>query len=765
MLILAGEQQAVDYALALARATHRVDPGLLAGVIDAASAEAIPDPQVRALLTSAFALRDSLVAGLRADYDVAAAQWRAARDALRAEITAALAAPLTAIPPLQDLILAADLDAEDGLRFDQTVGPLTVKLDGGAVVAEFAAPGQFARQTLGPMIPDLLAASLAAGPATGGGALQVRDDGLAGVLAVQLGAIDVTAIASLRRGPDGAPSFLGILGVGFVPGIQLGFGFSLDRVGGLVAVNRTADTDALGRGLRGGTLGDVLFSPNPAADAPRILGAVDELFPVRTGSHLFGPMMRISWLSIGAASLFSLDVGVILELPGPVRIVIVGVARAGIPPVLQLRLDLLGVLDFERRLIAFDASLVDSGLLAVFVLTGDAAFRQSYGDQPYTVLSLGGFYPGFDPRPAQLPPLSRIGMHLDLPVPGITMRAEAYLAVTSNTVQFGGSFEAGFEAAGVSATGFLALDALIQFSPFHFHAEVSAGFHVAVAGLTFAGVRLDGTIDGPGPIVISGRLTIETFLFDISWHQSFSFGPSGGGSAVPRLSLLDELAPELSRPANLRAVGGADPLVRLAPRPSAGPLASVPPLAQIAWAQRRAPLDLPIDRLEGVPLGVTQGVRATSTAPDQQSETELFSPGSFITLTQAEALNRPAFERLDGGVRLGWLTPEMSPRNAAKPDDRQVVRKVVGEPAENQILGAPWLAVTAGVLAMIAERPRPAAVTSRTPLVVAAAETWATDAGTTHTSATAAHQQVRIGAAGLALPAADLGRPVDLSAV
>lgn len=765
-------EQLIEYAKALATVLD-LDPlsaPKISMATNAAGVAGVADPDVRDLLVAAFDLVDTL-AQTRADYDRAVARWREVRNrkALHDRILEVLAAPLAAIPPLQDLVKTIDLDAQDGLRFDQTIGPLTVHLDGGAVFAEMASGSEFARDVLGPRLPDMLGADLLAGPATGGGTLRIRQDGMAGVLGLAMGPIAVSAIASLKLGADGTPSFLGILGVTFKPGLQVGFGFALDRVGGLVGVNRRADVDALGRALRGGTLGDVLFSSNPEADAPRILGAVDELFPSRTGSHLFGPMLRIGWLSIGVLTLFSLDVGVILELPGPARIVIVGVARAGIPPVLQLRLDMLGAIDFEQGELALGASLVDSGVLGIFVITGDAALRISWGAQKYTVLSIGGFYPGFDPRPAQLPPLARAGMHLDLPVPGITMRAEAYFAVTSNTLQFGGHLETGFDAAAVSATGFIGLDTLIQFSPFHLHAEVSAGFHVEVAGLTFCGVRLDGTIDAPSPVVISGRLTVETFLFDISWHQTFTLGEAAD-TRTPPGSLLDELRPELTNPANLHSGDGADRLVRLDPKRVGGTLATVFPLADLVWVQRRAPLDLPIDRLGGVPLGSTQRVAVTvassAPAPVSRPERALFSPGSFITLTPSEALNKPAFEELDGGVRMIWPL-QSSPGNHAVPVTFQLIRKVRGDepvrPPEPPSLSR--ASAGAGVHAMIDGRDRAAKVSDRLAMVGVAAEQWATDAGTSPASATAAHQEVRMGGAALALPATDLGRPINLAGI
>lgn len=88
-------------------------------------------------------------------------------------------------------------------------------------------------------------------------------------------------------------------------------------------------------------------------------------------------------------------------------------------------------------------------------------------------------------------------MSLDLPLPGIRIRAEGYLAATSNTLQLGGRLEAGIDAGIASISAYIGLDALIQFSPFHFTAEVVAGLDVKFLGQTFAGIRLEGKIDSP----------------------------------------------------------------------------------------------------------------------------------------------------------------------------------------------------------------------------------------------------------------------------
>ena len=72
---------------------------------------------------------------------------------------------------------------------------------------------------------------------------------------------------------------MAVLGIRFRPGIQLGFGFELTGVGGLVGYHRRADPDALRARLGSGAAGDVLFCDDPVANAPALLGDLDALFP------------------------------------------------------------------------------------------------------------------------------------------------------------------------------------------------------------------------------------------------------------------------------------------------------------------------------------------------------------------------------------------------------------------------------------------------------------------------------------------------------
>src|SRR5258708_39943980 len=96
--------------------------------------------------------------------------------------------------------------------------------------------------------------------------------------------------------PDGPHGFAFLLSCpSAFPPIQLGFGFTLNGVGGLGGVNRTMNTDALHAGFRAHTLNSILFPPDPIANAPQIITNIENFFPPAEGRYLFGPMLELDW--------------------------------------------------------------------------------------------------------------------------------------------------------------------------------------------------------------------------------------------------------------------------------------------------------------------------------------------------------------------------------------------------------------------------------------------------------------------------------------
>src|SRR5207248_11506938 len=91
--------------------------------------------------------------------------------------------------------------------------------------------------------------------------------------------------------PDGSKGFalLILITAEFTP-IQLGFGFTLNGVGGLLALNRTLDTEALRAGVRTGAVSSILFPEDVVANIIRIISDLKTLFPIAQDHLIIGPM-------------------------------------------------------------------------------------------------------------------------------------------------------------------------------------------------------------------------------------------------------------------------------------------------------------------------------------------------------------------------------------------------------------------------------------------------------------------------------------------
>lgn len=502
--------------------------------------------------------------------------------------------------------------------------------------------------------------------AYGGGYLERKElpDGgerWAGAFWLRIYSFGVRAFGIYEKKGDGQKSYLLILGIRYYPGIQLGYGFAITGIGGVFGFDRRIDTDALRERLTSGAAGNVLFLEDPIKNAPTIIGDLVAIFPAADGVYVFGPTAQITWLSLGNNFYFALlDVGIVIELPGPSKIILLGSLKALIVfgnslKMVYIRLDFVGILDFEKKILEFDASLINSMALEVLHITGDAAFRTHWGENPYALLSIGGFHPNFDPAPIIVPEMTRVALTQSPGFfgTGVHLRFEAYLAVTTNTFQVGAAIEIGWKFGPFNAIGFISFDALIQFSPFHFEIAFRAGVRLRWNAVTLAGIRLEGVIEGPGPVKITGRACIEILFFDICAKGSITFGSDSAPSITPVASLVSALAGELDEPSNLEAFGGDDQLVTLSAPPADTGTVLVSPVGQLVWRETRAPFNVILDRFESVPLTTPQAV-VVSSPHEQAVFKDWFSAGQSMDLTDAEALNRAAFERMQAGIRLGF---------------------------------------------------------------------------------------------------------------
>lgn len=511
--------------------------------------------------------------------------------------------------------------------------------------------------------PNGLGIAIDAGVVAGGGFILFDPDKgqYAGVLDVSLAEIiQVKVIAVLdTKLPDGSSGFAFLLIITFdFPPIELGFGFTLNGVGGLGGVNRTMNTDALHAGFRAHTLNNILFPPDPIANAPQIISSIESFFPAAEGRYIFGPMLELGW---GTPTLITLAIGVILEVPDPIRLVLLGLIDAGLPTtdeaLIELHIDVLGVLDFGAKTLSIDGSLYDSHVL-IYSLAGDLALRLNWGDDPNFVFSLGGFNPHFDTTGLDIPNMHRLSVSIgDGDNPRIS--SNSYFAITSNTVQFGANVEAYAAAAGFAIHGYLGFDVLIIVSPFSFEFDFSAGFDVSFEGHSLCGLHVDGLFTGPRPWHLHGDASIDILFFSVSVSLDLTWGDSTP-AILPQKPVLPDLLPALADPRNWSAIlpsNTSQAVTLSAPKPDDTTL-RVHPIGILNVREKVVPLDLEISRYGNATpsdgnLFAISDVQINNDEEATQPIQDYYAAGQFLSLSDADKISAPSFEKYDAGVTMG----------------------------------------------------------------------------------------------------------------
>ena len=128
---------------------------------------------------------------------------------------------------------------------------------------------------MGLLSPSGAGITIDAGPITGGGFLQFDPENgrYAGALELEIYDISVKAIGLLdTQIPGGKPaySFLILISTEFSP-VPIGFGFTLNGVGGLAGIQRRMVVKELRTRLRQNSLDHILFPENPIRDAAQIV--------------------------------------------------------------------------------------------------------------------------------------------------------------------------------------------------------------------------------------------------------------------------------------------------------------------------------------------------------------------------------------------------------------------------------------------------------------------------------------------------------------
>ena len=519
---------------------------------------------------------------------------------------------------------------------------------------------------------------------TGGGFLDLDPAGgrYAGGLQLAIEQLSLAAIGLINtktdtgapiQFPDGKPGYsLVIIIAASFPPIQLGMGFALSGIGGLLGYNRTMNVNALRSGVRSKALDTVLFPQNPAGQIDKLINTIAADFPVALGRLVIGPMVQITW---GDPTIATIDLAVLIEVPEPIRIVLLGRLHIALPQddtsaVVTINLDAVGVLDLSQGQLSLDATIYDSRI-AGFTLSGDMALRLSWQGQRQFMLSLGGWHPAFTP-PNGFPALRRVTIALSQGNnPQLSL--SAYFAVTSNTVQFGAQASLRIATAGAVVAGSLSFDTLVTFSPFGVEIDFAASVSLSFDGVTLLAVGLTGTLSGPAPWRLHGQASFAVLGFNA--HVSFdtSFGTIAAVERPSRTNVLDLIAAEVAKPANWSASLPVAALVQLRD-PPAGQL-RVHPLATLAFHQRIAPLGVAMthygqDVIDG-PTTVSLTAARVATGPSNlgPTVTDDFAPANFLTLNDAQKLSAPSFVTEQAGATVAELALDIDQLGASEPAD------------------------------------------------------------------------------------------------
>jgi uncharacterized protein DUF6603/galactose oxidase-like protein len=565
----------------------------------------------------------------------------------------------------QDTALAAEVSAD----ILATLGPFTAAVSRLGLNALFThRPDQDGN--LGPVdmsiafkAPTGVALAVDAGVIAGGGflSLDAERGEYAGALELELA--DFLAIKGIglitTRQPDGAPGFslLIVLTAEFPTGIQLGAGFTLLAVGGLVGLNRGMNLQALVEGVRSATIESVAFPKDVIANAPRILSDLSRFFPQEQGTFLIGPMVKIGW---GTPTLISASVGVIIEVPGDIAVL--GVVRAVLPTVdealVVIQAQFLGALELDRSRMWFFATLFKSRILSMTV-DGSMGILVSWGESRELIVSVGGFHPSFRPPPLPFPTPDRLTVNL-LNRGGQLVRVTGYFAITPNTIQFGGGVYVLLGFSGFRVEGNLTLDGLINRDPFRYSAHTSGDVSLKAFGVGLFTISLDFTLEGPAPWRAHGRGSIGFLFFSVSADFDISWGEELAG-VLPPIPVLPFLADELGKTESWETrlpSGGTRTLVTLRTLPEgSGDSAGIVlhPLGTLTVRQRALPLNVRVDRVGGRRASDGKRFRVT---PDGAGLTQAsvtgdkFAMAQFQNMSDAAKLSRPSYETQDAGLEL-----------------------------------------------------------------------------------------------------------------
>jgi hypothetical protein len=296
-----------------------------------------------------------------------------------------------------------------------------------------------------------------------------------------------------------------------------------------------------------------------------------------------------------------------------------------------------------------------------------------------------------------------------------SLTASGYFALTSNTAQIGAQIELRASGAGIKLHGWMGFDALFVFAPFSFVASFSAGMRVSFHGAGL-GVTLRGTLAGPSPWHIKGKVCVSVLWWDACLSVEHRFGRNEPAS-LPEMDPWDG-TPE-GTDARIAVVGLAeaiaDPRNWSGSNPPAGfgavslagaseATAPIDPLAAASLRQKVVPLQTEIQKFGEYRPTLHDRFFLSSVemnfAPLELSTIEPvmedFAPAKYFEFSDAEKLSSDSYVPMQAGftidakgVQIGSEGHKTLEYETAfiQEDGQRVADSNVYRPSQAQLLG------------------------------------------------------------------------------
>ena len=556
-----------------------------------------------------------------------------------------------------------------------SIGPFKAMIENMGVKAIFNLP-ESGGGNLGPLDLDFgfkppsgIAMSIDAGGFKGGGFLSINPPRYVGALQLTFASgFNITAICiittELPGGEEGF-SLLVVITVEFSPAIQVGMGIAITGFGGMLGLHRSIDTSALRTGLKTGMLESILFPQDILGNPDKVISDLDSAFPIEKDHFVFGPMLKATW---GDKSFVNISFGLMIELPDPVIILpgLIGISLFDSNEsedggeesikVLNINIAFIGIIDIPAKMISIDASIYNSKIL-VMTIEGDMAFRLTWGDNPIFVLSMGGFHPAFTPPPLDLDKMKRLSIII-LNDENFKLYAESYMAITSNTFQFGAAIVFYAKLGPFEVDCFVGLDTIFFFNPFSMEVGIEMRGQISWDGTPLLSLIIAANLSGPSPWRIYGRVKIviaEIIDFEFNFDEEFG---NQIPETIPTIELRPILREELLNTENWMPVSeiGQNDLVTLGKGPEDKYL--IRPMGSLKISQNKIPLELKMekygtDAISGSDRFEISQVKINGVVFETKDIEDLFAPVEYQKIEDnTEAVEAEAYEKYKSGVQV-----------------------------------------------------------------------------------------------------------------